>query len=181
MVNGVENKEKNDRRHTYHVAMGANLGNREQYLASALRALDVLPHTQLQRVSSIYETVPDSPVAQGMYLNAAAQLRSSLGPDMLLGCLLGIEAALGRKRAVRWGPRVIDLDLILFEDHEIHAAPMLVIPHPMLRERPFVLVPLAEIAPNAICPPDGRTVRELCADVQQKESVRWYKKSLQGD
>lgn len=167
--------------HTYHIALGANLGDRESYLASALGAIRGLPHTRLARVSSLYETSPVGPVDQGMFLNAAAELRSALGPEMLLGGLLGIEAALGRKRDVRWGPRVIDLDILLCEDREQHAPPLLVIPHPMLRTRPFVLVPLAEIAPDAVCPPDGRTVRELCADVQGKEDVRWYRKPLRED
>ncbi len=167
--------------HTYHIALGANLGDRESYLASALRAIRALPETRLSRVSSLYETRPVGPAGQGMYLNAAAELRSALDPEMLLGCLLGIEAALGRKRDVRWGARVVDLDILLCGDREQHASPLLIIPHPMLRTRPFVLVPLAEIAPDAVCPPDGRTVRELCADVQHKEDVRWYRKPLQDD
>lgn len=181
MTGGGTEQEENMRWYTYHVALGANLGDREYYLTSALRALDALPYTRLDRLSSLYETVPVGPVDQGMFLNAAAELRSAFDPGMLLGCMLGIEAALGRKRGVRWGARVIDLDLLLCGDREIDASPMLVIPHPMLRTRPFVLVPLAEIAPDAVCPPDGRTVRELCVDVQRKEDVRWYKKLSPGD
>jgi len=130
------------------VALGSNLGDRERSLS---RARDALSHeiVAIEAASSIYETEPWGPVAQGRYLNQVVGGETALSPHGLLAKLLEIERSLGRDRAreERYGPRVIDLDILLYGDRAVHE-PDLEIPHPRLLERAFVLVPLLEIAPD---------------------------------
>src|SRR3990167_6525623 len=130
------------------VALGANLGDRAATLARARAALDEGP-LKLTARSSAYETEPWGPVAQGPYLNQVVRGTTDLAPRARLAALFEIETRLGRdrRREIRFGPRVIDLDLLLHGDLAINE-PDLEIPHPRLLERAFVLVPLAEIAPN---------------------------------
>jgi 2-amino-4-hydroxy-6-hydroxymethyldihydropteridine diphosphokinase len=144
------------------VALGSNLGDRRAAILGAIDALAHSPGVRLIGVSSIHETRPISPIPQGLYLNAAVTLRSSLPPRDLLGLLFTIERSFGRDRAreQRWGPRTLDLDLLLYADRIIEE-PGLTIPHPRLHERLFVLDPLAEIAPDWVVPSLGRTVRSL--------------------
>jgi len=147
------------------IALGSNLGDRVAALRGALGALDALDGVALERVSAFLETpaltLPGSPPQPG-YLNAAATLRTTLPPRDLLGAMLAIERDAGRDRSVepRWGPRVLDLDLLLYADRVIDE-PGLVVPHPRLRERRFVLEPLAEIWPEARLPGASATVREM--------------------
>ena len=132
------------------VALGSNLGDRAAYLARARAALDDGP-LKLTALSSVYETEPWGPVAQGPYLNQVVRGMTELAPRALLAALFEIETRLGRdrKQEVRFGPRVIDLDVLLYGDLAV-SEPDLEIPHPRLLERAFVLVPLAEIAPDRI-------------------------------
>jgi 2-amino-4-hydroxy-6-hydroxymethyldihydropteridine diphosphokinase len=132
------------------VALGSNLGDRAANLARARAALDSGP-LKLTAISSVYETEPWGPVAQGRYLNQVVRGMTELAPQALLAALFEIETQLGRDRRqeVRFGPRVIDLDVLLYGDLKI-AEPDLEIPHPRLLERAFVLVPLAEIAPDRV-------------------------------
>jgi 2-amino-4-hydroxy-6-hydroxymethyldihydropteridine diphosphokinase len=146
-----------------YVALGSNLGDRHALLDGALRELGQRPGIRLHRVSAYHETAPvGGPAGQGAYLNAAAELHTALGPEELLRTLLDVEQVLGRARAERFGPRTIDLDLLLHGDLVRTGADPLV-PHPRMQERRFVLEPLAEIAPLAVHPVLGRTVRELLA------------------
>jgi 2-amino-4-hydroxy-6-hydroxymethyldihydropteridine diphosphokinase len=121
-------------------------------------------------VSSAYESAPWGPVEQPPFLNAVVRLETALPPSPLLGVLLDVEARLGRVRAVRWGPRTCDLDLLLYGDETVDT-PELQVPHPRLADRRFVLDPLLELAPDAQLP-DGRPLAELAAAVQDQDVRR---------
>lgn len=134
---------------TAFIGLGANLGDREGNIRAALARLDATPGVRVERVSALRETAPvGGPPGQPPYLNGAARLSTTLAPRALLERLLAIEAALGRVRAERWGPRAIDLDLLLYDDLRIEEEDLSV-PHPRMRERPFVMEPLAEIGYDA--------------------------------
>lgn len=130
------------------VALGSNMGDRARHLADARRRLARLPRTALCRASTIEETAPLGPVPQGPYLNQMVLLRTELSPRELLDELRAIEVAAGRVRRERWGPRVIDLDIVRFGDREIREAD-LVVPHPELTNRAFWQRELAELVPHA--------------------------------
>ena len=142
------------------VALGSNLGDRHGFLREALRRMGSLG--EVTAVSSFLETAPVGYVEQPDFVNAAALLRTELGPHALMVALLEIERAMGRVREgmPAKGPRVIDLDLLLYEDRVIEE-PGLSVPHPAMGERPFVLVPLAEIAGKWMHPVRQLTVRQL--------------------
>jgi 2-amino-4-hydroxy-6-hydroxymethyldihydropteridine diphosphokinase len=143
-----------------YVGLGSNLGNRQDNLRSALSRLAALPTITVTRVSSLYETAPVGVTNQPNFVNAVAALETALPAVDLLDILLHLENQLGRVRTFRWGPRVIDMDLLLYGDKQIDL-PSLTVPHPRLRERAFVLVPLAEIAPELVLPGDTKPVKEL--------------------
>ena len=145
---------------TAYVGLGSNLGNRQENLQAALRELGQMPTISILRVSSLYATAPVGVTEQPEFLNAVAALETSLPATELLDVFLNLENKLGRVRTFRWGPRVIDLDLLLYGEAQI-ALPSLTVPHPRLREREFVLVPLAEIAPELVLPGECKTVKEL--------------------
>jgi 2-amino-4-hydroxy-6-hydroxymethyldihydropteridine diphosphokinase len=153
-------------RHQAWIGLGSNLGDRSAMIERSLSLLDGLAGVWVVRVSSVIETAPVGPAGQGPYLNAAAELATILSPAALLDAMLCVERKLGRDRSagVRWGPRTIDLDLLLFEDRVINE-PGLAVPHPRLAERAFVLGPLSEIAPLVRVPGDGRTVAALLAEL----------------
>ena len=140
------------------VALGSNLGDREQYLRDAIAALQ--PVISDLRVSSFYDTAPVGVGDQPRFLNAAATGFTTLSARALLDTLLAIEARLGRARPHPGAARTVDLDVILFGDQIIEER-NLTVPHPRFRERGFVLEPLAEIAPDVVDPVTGRTMREL--------------------
>jgi 2-amino-4-hydroxy-6-hydroxymethyldihydropteridine diphosphokinase len=130
------------------IGLGANLGDRGAALQQALASLASLPLTQVRQVSSLYRSAPvdaDGPD----YLNAVAELATGLLPEALLQALQGIEAAAGRERPYRNAPRTLDLDILLYGEESIHT-PDLTVPHPRMGERAFVLLPLAEIAPERV-------------------------------
>ena len=141
------------------IALGSNLGDREDYLQSAIAAL--APSVHQLRVSTFHDTAPVGVGPQPTFLNATAVGETSLSARALLETLLSVERDLGRERPFPGAPRTVDLDLILYDDAIIDEAPALIVPHPRFRERRFVLEPLAEIAPDWRDPVTGRTVEEL--------------------
>ncbi|WP_324718244.1 2-amino-4-hydroxy-6-hydroxymethyldihydropteridine diphosphokinase [Carboxydochorda subterranea] len=143
-----------------YVGLGSNLGDRAGHLARAVEMLAALPRTTVARVSSLYETKPWGLAGQPDFLNAVALLETALDPRSLLLHALAIESRLGRVRTVRWGPRTVDIDLLVY-DHLTLRDPELTLPHPRMLQRAFVLVPLAEIAPGLVVA--GRTVADHLA------------------
>ena len=141
------------------IALGSNLGDREDYLRSALDALR--SSIDRLRVSTFHDTSPVGVGPQPTFLNAAAVGETSISARALLDTLLAVERDLGRERPFPGAPRTLDLDLILYGDAIINEAPSLIVPHPRFRERRFVLEPLAEIAPDWRDPITGQTVEEL--------------------
>lgn len=152
-----------------YVALGSNLDDPRGQVERAIAALDALPGTRVLAHSRLYHTPPWGIVDQPAFVNAAARLQTTLPPRALLDALLGIERRAGRVRAVRNGPRVLDLDLLLYGDVVLDA-PDLVLPHPRMHERAFVLLPLAEFAPDLDVPGRGR-VSELLACVDASGCV----------
>jgi 2-amino-4-hydroxy-6-hydroxymethyldihydropteridine diphosphokinase len=144
-----------------YVGLGANLGEREATLREALTRLSELDGVAVVAVSSFRETDPVGNADQPRFVNAAAELETSLGPRELLDRLLEVERSLGRDRSreERWGPRTVDLDLLLYGDETV-GEPGLEVPHPRLAERTFVLEPLVELDPGLRLP-DGRALRDL--------------------
>lgn len=144
--------------------LGANGGTPERQIAAALAALAVLAESRLVAVSPLYRTRPIGPIAQPDFINAVAGLATRLQPAALLQALQRIEAAQGRVRdGPRWGPRTLDLDLLLYADQCLQA-PGLQVPHPRMHQRAFVLVPLAAIAPpDLVIPRRGRLADLLAA------------------
>lgn len=152
------------------IALGSNLGDRRGILEGAIAELGRTAGVAVLKLSSFHETRPiGGPPGQGLFLNAAAVLETSLDPPGLLRVLQAIENQFGRIRSVHWGERTLDLDLLLFDD-QIIDTPELTIPHPRMAVRRFVLEPLAEIAPDAVDPVSGRTIADLLANLEPMAS-----------
>ena len=141
-----------------YLSLGSNLGDRAGNLRRAISLLRGLG--DVERVSSAFETEPVEVIGQAWFLNCAVALETTASPERLLAGLLAIEREMGRVRSGFKGPRVIDLDILLFEN-EVCDSPDLNIPHPAMQERRFVLTPMAEIAPDAVHPLFQRSMREL--------------------
>lgn len=145
-----------------HIGLGSNLEDSRQHIQSALTQLGRIHATRLAARSSLYRSIAIGPPDQPDYVNAAATLCTELAPHELLDELQAIERLHGRKRTLRWGPRTLDLDLLLFGDQQIHSA-RLTVPHPQMHLRAFVLIPLLEIAPQIEIPGHGAAADLLTA------------------
>ena len=142
------------------IGIGANMGRPAETCRTAAAMLAKIPGIRLLRSSSLYRTEPVGPKDQEWFINAVAEIRTDLPPGLLLKALKELERRLGRSEGMKWGPRIIDLDILLY-DQEIIRKGDLVIPHPELHRRRFALVPLCEIASYAIHPVFGVSVRGL--------------------
>lgn len=148
------------------LGLGSNLGDRDANLRRAVEAL--APDVAVERLSLVYDTAPVLVTEQPRFHNIAAVCASALEPHTLLGYVKRIEAEMGRVPGVRYGPRIIDIDILLYGQIVLET-PNLTIPHPRLRERAFVLVPLAEIAPGLKHPVCGTTIEELAGAVARQD------------
>ncbi len=157
---------------TAFLGLGSNLGSRKQNIRQAVTCLRQTSGIRVKESSSIYETAPiGGPAGQGKFLNACLEIETVLSPQRLLQALKAIERKLGRKRTVKWGPRVIDLDILLYGDRVIRTS-RLTIPHPRLTERSFVLDPLAEIAADVVHPALKMTIGKLRRKRKAKSAKR---------
>jgi len=153
------------------IGLGSNLGEREAMIRAALEDLSRLPETRLVKASSLYDTEPVGEVDQPNFLNAVAQLDTELTARQLLWNLLLIEKRLGRVRTQRWGPRTIDLDLLLYGSLVLEE-PELKVPHPELTRRSFVLVPLVELDPLLVHPGTGETLLHHLSRLHTRPPVK---------
>ena len=156
---------------TVYLGLGSNMGNRQGNLDKTLDLLS--QRLQVGQVSSIYDTEPVGNINQARFLNLVCQVSTRLAPIELLALAKGIEMKLGRVPGKANAPRPIDIDILFYGD-QVMETPELVIPHPRLAERAFVLIPLAEIAPDLVHPVSGKSIRELLRGVTETQGVlRW--------
>lgn len=159
---------------TAFLSLGSNIGNRSAYLDSAIRNLIKRYPISVVNVSSIYETDPVGFEEQELFLNMVIQVKTQLSPFELLDACMATEKILGRKREIRWGPRTIDLDILLYNDENI-LTERLIIPHPRLHERSFVVIPLLEISPDITLPAGGKPLCEVANELPDRGGVRIWK------
>ena len=157
--------------HRVHLGIGSNLGDRRANTAEAIEKVSALPGTRVVRASSLYESEPLGN-AKTWFVNSVIEVETELGPEALLKKLKAIEESMGRKRVKgkRWGSRIIDLDILLF-DQDVVDKRTLKIPHPEMHKRRFVLLPLAELAPQVVHPQLGQTVSTMLATLKDDKRV----------
>lgn len=161
-------------REVVYIGFGSNVGDRVDFCDRAVTLLSLLPHSQLTGVSLLYEAEPvhdGADPGEGWFLNGVVQLETHITPASLLSVLREIERSLGRDQDNRSGPRTIDLDMLFYGDRVINEAG-LVVPHPRLHQRRFVLMPLSELDPLLVHPVKQRSVNQMLADVGDRSEVR---------
>lgn len=151
-----------------YIGLGSNLGARRENIEKSIREIAALPRTRITAASSLYLTPPWGNHDQDDFINQVIAIETGIEPLPLLKALQGIEIKMGRQPEKKWGPRVIDLDILWYGGRQIRL-PELQIPHPYLRERLFVLIPLQEVNPELILPEDGMTVKEVLFRVLGRE------------
>lgn len=156
---------------TAYLGLGANLGDRKNHLDQAIEQLSHTKGIRVQKISSLYETAPIGYIDQPPFYNQVVKIQTFLTSDDLLENLLQIEQELHRVRTFRWGPRTIDIDLLLYEDCIISRG-NLIVPHPRMTERAFVLIPLLEIAGDLLIPGTGKKISQWIAELPGRQDVR---------
>lgn len=159
-----------------YIGLGSNIGDKEQNLALARQSIAQIEGTSITGESSIYRTDPWGKTDQDDFLNQVVEIETELKPLELLSVLLNIEIKMGRQRVEKWGPRIIDLDVLLFGD-EILDEPELKVPHPYMFERLFVLLPLMEINPDIVFP-DGTRIEEVLNRVRTRTDFEGIRKLI---
>ena len=160
---------------TAFIALGSNIGNRYDNIASAIKRLTCYSGIQLVNYSSIYETDPIGYEDQDLFLNMVLEIQTALSPMELLEVCLKIELELGRKREIKWGPRTIDLDILTFNQENIESE-KLTVPHPRMLERAFVIIPLLEIYKEKKCSEINKVLEASLEELPNKEGVRIWKR-----
>ena len=158
-------------KHAVYIGFGSNIDDRLTHIRNAIHTLSKTDGITLQKISSIYTTDPVGYEEQAQFLNGAAAIQTTLSPLSLLHTLKDIETAIGRKHRIRWGPREIDLDILIYGDLCVQTE-KLVIPHPEMHLRGFVLVPLAEIASDLVHPVFQESIRDLLNRLEDGKSVQ---------
>jgi 2-amino-4-hydroxy-6-hydroxymethyldihydropteridine diphosphokinase len=158
-----------------YISLGTNIGNRERYLQQAITKLQNNNNINVTRTSSIYETAPVGYTEQASFLNMVVEIETTNSAEALIKSTMEIEEMLGRKREVHWGPRTIDLDILLYNEENI-VSKQLIIPHPRMVERAFVLIPLLEIVGDIFI--KDQSLKEALEQLHDKEGVRLWKRRI---
>ncbi|MFL0198664.1 2-amino-4-hydroxy-6-hydroxymethyldihydropteridine diphosphokinase [Clostridium sp. WILCCON 0269] len=156
--------------HRAYIAVGSNMGDREQNIKNAICEIDCSSHNKVTKISKLYETKPVGYIEQADFLNGAVEIKTLMEPKKLMRFLLEVEKALKRERTVKWGPRTIDLDIILY-DNIVTCEEEIIIPHPRMQERLFVLKPLSDIAPYIIHPILNARIMDLTRELEKMEKL----------
>jgi len=157
--------------HQVYLSLGSNIGDRPKNCLKAIETLGKIEGTKILSQSSLYETDPVGYEDQAPFINMAVKIQTTMNARDLLSHIKSIETSLGRIKTFKWGPRLIDVDILFFDD-EIISEQGLKVPHPAMMDRAFVLLPLAEIGKNKIHPVKGITVDQMAKEVPSKEGVR---------
>lgn len=155
-------------RHKAYIALGSNMGDKEEYIRSAIKAISKIDATKVTKESKLLVTEPWGNEDQEEFLNGVIEIETYISPRELMSNLLAIEKSLNRKREIKWGPRTIDLDIILYDD-VISSDEFIILPHPLMHLREFVLKPFCEIAPYAIHPLKNKRVFELLEEIKNNK------------
>jgi 2-amino-4-hydroxy-6-hydroxymethyldihydropteridine diphosphokinase len=158
-----------------YISLGTNIGNRERYLQQAITKLQNNNYINVTRTSSIYETAPVGYTEQASFLNMVVEIETTNSAEALIKSTMEIEEMLGRKREVHWGPRTIDLDILLYNEENI-VSKQLIIPHPRMVERAFVLIPLLEIVGDIFI--KDQSLKKALEQLHDKEGVRLWKRRI---
>jgi len=153
------------------VGIGSNIGVPTENCEEAIRLLNTSPKIEISDRSSLYESEPVGETPQSWFINAAIAIKTSLDPESLLEEFFKIENDLGRKRREKWGPRIIDLDMLVYENYVINST-KLTLPHPEMKKRRFVLLPLSEFAGNYLHPIENKTIYDLLKELPENPKVR---------